>query len=1100
MLVIRNLTKIYKPQKSQEIVALNKLNINFGDKGLVFVLGKSGCGKSTLLNMIGGLDYPTSGEIIIEGKSSSTFSKSDFDNYRNTYIGFVFQEHNLLNDFNVEQNILLATELQGKPRDKNMVSQLLKDVDLEGYENRKIDTLSGGQKQRVTIARALIKNPKIILADEPTGALDSKNGKDVLNQLKRLSKEKLVIVVSHDRESAEKYADRIIELSDGIVTKDSNNNAKYSTENSDEFKGFIKSKMPLLKSLRMGFSIFRKKPFKLSFTVLLSSVAFALFGVASCFVLYDSAVTRNDALVKLKADSELFVKKAEVNVTYNLYSNYENKVIEHKSDVLSRERKISQSEIDKLNSNSKLGHDYIGVYSNGMSNFYVPLDGGYASPNKSLLYSFSCFSGFAESNNEYMLRNGFTLVSGSYPETANEIAISNYHADLILNYYKSSNLYHSYDELIGLKLKIQIDNSVLELDDTLFTIKGIYDVGQIDKSYFDKYLSTNEEKVIDETKSDSFATYMKGSYKLLSFVSDKFYEKYFLVFDKEPESLVVVNDTSFSGVKMGKEPIDIVLRSAEESFVTTKFNKPENYIFYNINRENVPFKEPDFNEAYLFGPYYKYEHYSKIKNKIADIFSIIEECKNMNTDLDLDTSFQDKDFKNIFDTISRIAENTDDLGVIEKMLSNEKYKSVLSVIANEHFPECYRRVYITSYLTKLVEYNEIGNFGYEAFDSNSGSIEWETFSRILEGDRTNKEVFDDAESIIKNNDSLRTFSDRIVQYETIKNNPFIFKNNRSLENAFKQIDLKIQNGIGLEITSLEWNDLSSLYLASADAYISNNSLFVEYLPLCFRSGLIAFDSRAEILEFEKDISFPEKLYYKNYEGRSGEIRVLGYYYPCEGDYKYPSKNYFVNESFATSIGHKPGNVYYYDFVVDYQQDNNAKYDMVITKSNFSINQIHEITKKEKGYSLYFTNESLVSIEHFVSSFSMLNKVFLGIGAFVGIFAVALLINFISNSISLKKKEIGIIRGLGGRSSNIFEIFSFESLVVGAFSGIVASTLTLIACVVFNRFTGDYLNLKVLNFTYMNFLIVFVLSVAISFIASLFPILANNKKAPVDLLR
>ena len=289
--------------------------------------------------------------------------------------------------------------------------------------------------------------------------------------------------------------------------------------------------------------------------------------------------------------------------------------------------------------------------------------------------------------------------------------------------------------------------------------------------------------------------------------------------------------------------------------------------------------------------------------------------------------------------------------------------------------------------------------------------------------------------------------------------------------------MKIQNGIGLEITPLEWNDLSSLYLASADAYISNNSLFVEYLPLCFRSGLIAFDSRAEILEFEKDISFPEKLYYKNYEGRSGEIRVLGYYYPCEGDYKYPSKNYFVNESFATSIGHKPGNVYYYDFVVDYQQDNNAKYDMVITKSNFSINQIHEITKKEKGYSLYFTNESLVSIERFVSSFSMLNKVFLGIGAFVGIFAVALLINFISNS-----------------------IFSFESLVVGAFSGIVASTLTLIACVVFNRFTGDYLNLKVLNFTYMNFLIVFVLSVAISFIASLFPILANNKKAPVDLLR
>lgn len=1100
MLVIRNLTKIYKPQKSQEIVALNKLNINFGDKGVVFVLGKSGCGKSTLLNMIGGLDYPTSGEIIIEGKSSSTFSKSDFDNYRNTYIGFVFQEHNLLNDFNVEQNILLATELQGKLREKNMVSQLLKDVDLEGYENRKIDTLSGGQKQRVTIARALIKNPKIILADEPTGALDSKNGKDVLDQLKRLSKEKLVIVVSHDRESAEKYGDRIIELSDGTVIKDSNNDAKESAENSVEFKGFIKSKMPLLKSLRMGFSFFKKKPFKLSFTVLLSSIAFALFGTASCFALYDSAVTRNDALTKLKTDSELFVKKAEVDATYSLYSYYENKIIEHKNDVLSCERKISQNEIDKLNSNSKFGHDYVGVYTNGMSNFYVPFNDGYSSPNKSLLYSFSCFSGFAESNSEYMIRNGFSLMAGSYPENSNEIAISNYHADLILNFYKPFNSFHSYDELIGLKIKIQIENSVLEFDDTLFTIKGIYDVGQIDKSYFDKHLSTSEEKVIDETKSESFTAYMKGSYKLLSFVNEKFYDKYFLVFNKEPESLVTINDVSFSGVKIDKEPIDSVLRSTEESFVTTKFNRQENFIFYDTNGEKIPFKEPAYNEAYLFGPYYKQEHYSNIRNKIVDVFSIIEECKNLNTELDLDIVLQDKAFKEIFDSISRIAETADNLSIIGTMLSNEKYKNNLDTITNNYFPECYRRVYLWTYLTKLVEYNEIGNFGYEQLNPNGGTSEWETFSKIIEGDRTDKNTFDEAENTIKSSEQLAVFSDRIVQYETTKNNRFIFQQNHSFEDAFKQIDFKIQNGIGLEITPSEWNDFSSLYLTNIETYINDNSLFVEYLPLCFRSGLVSFDSKTDVLEFENNTAFPEKLYYKNYEGRSGEIKVLGYYYPCEGSYKYPSKNYFINESFASSIGHKPSSVYYYDFIVNYKQDDGAKYDRVITKSGFGVNEIHEITKREKGYSLYFTNESLVSIENFVSSFSIISKVFLGVGAFVGAFAVALIMNFISNSISSKKKEIGIIRGLGGRSSNVFQIFSFESLFVGSLSGIVASIFTLITSILFNRFTGDYLNLKVLNFNYLNFLIVFILSVSVSFIASLFPILINNKKAPVDLLR
>ena len=220
MLQIKNLSKAYKTKGGVVTRALDGVSVDFPEKGLVFLLGKSGSGKSTLLNMIGGLDRPDSGEVIVKGRSSKDFSQSDFDSYRNTYIGFIFQEYNILNEFNIEQNISLALQLQGKKNDKAAVDALLKEVDLEGFNKRKPNTLSGGQKQRIAIARALIKDPEIIMADEPTGALDSNTGKQVLEILKRLSQTKLVIIVSHDQDFAEEYGDRIIELKDGKIISD----------------------------------------------------------------------------------------------------------------------------------------------------------------------------------------------------------------------------------------------------------------------------------------------------------------------------------------------------------------------------------------------------------------------------------------------------------------------------------------------------------------------------------------------------------------------------------------------------------------------------------------------------------------------------------------------------------------------------------------------------------------------------------------------------------------------------------------------------------------------------------------------------------------
>lgn len=161
---LKNITKIYKGKRKVKTVALDDVSFTLPDKGFVFILGKSGCGKSTLLHLLGGLDKPTSGEIIVNGKSTKKFRNKDFDYYRNTYVGFIFQDFNLLEEYSLYDNVSLALRLQRKKVDHEKISQLLEQLELNGLEKRKMNELSGGQKQRVAIARAMIKDPEILLA------------------------------------------------------------------------------------------------------------------------------------------------------------------------------------------------------------------------------------------------------------------------------------------------------------------------------------------------------------------------------------------------------------------------------------------------------------------------------------------------------------------------------------------------------------------------------------------------------------------------------------------------------------------------------------------------------------------------------------------------------------------------------------------------------------------------------------------------------------------------------------------------------------------------------------------------------------------------
>ena len=242
MVKLEKVNKYFYRRKKNEIHIINNTSLEFGSKGLVALLGTSGSGKTTLLNAIGGLDKVNKGKIYINGKKITRRNTYTIDKVRNLNVGYIFQDYKLLDNLSVYENIAMTLKMIGvkdKKEIQNRVNYVLESVNMYRYRNRPAKMLSGGERQRVSIARALVKNPNIVIADEPTGNLDSKNSLEIMNIIKAISKNKLVILVTHEVELAKFYASRIIELQDGKIVKD------YENEDSEDLDYRLENKIYL---------------------------------------------------------------------------------------------------------------------------------------------------------------------------------------------------------------------------------------------------------------------------------------------------------------------------------------------------------------------------------------------------------------------------------------------------------------------------------------------------------------------------------------------------------------------------------------------------------------------------------------------------------------------------------------------------------------------------------------------------------------------------------------------------------------------------------------------------------------------------------------
>ncbi len=978
MLEVLNLKKVYKSKTGSDVAALDGVTLRFPEKGMVFLLGKSGSGKSTLLNVCGGLDSPTSGEIVVKGRSSKNFSQSDFDSYRNTYIGFIFQEYNILNEFSVEDNIALALELQGKPKDKAAINKLLEEVDLVGYAKRKPNTLSGGQKQRIAIARALIKSPEIIMADEPTGALDSNTGKQVFETLKKLSKDKLVIVVSHDREFAELYGDRIIELKDGKVLSDvekTEQGTSAVSENIDAIGNIlcIKNGADLNETDFDKIKAFLKKA-KKDIVIASDESDIKAFKKASRInengsreVFAQTDENKNPRKQYTPADSRFIRSKLPARHAFKIgASSLKNKPIRLIFTVLlctvafvmfgllstlsfyNSEETFKQSLTDSGKTIMLVQKDYQykeTYYFNGKqqgeffgntqtrltendikslsekfgSDTFGAVRAGITYNIKSTTSEYwvnriDFFAALPETNS---LRQN---LNGTYPTNKDEIIISSYTADVIA----TCGLYSGDGESLELKNPTDIIGKKIDLGGIEYKVTGIFDSGKIDSKY-DYLKETEAENYMDVY---NFTASLEDGLHLVAFVT--------------PDRLSDIENEDYYFTPSAKEyTYAIAVPKGQEmpehsnvSYVAYSSLQNDNFYYFSDSAQYVP------NAVYLtntmFGEY------------VADAYR--EKLDN--------------------------AHNSDNGALVDR-------------------------------------YNNTVNLAYE----------------IMQGG-----IWDENADT---KDNIRKFTPDQMKQKITSLISALNRDNIKLEIDFRLYDMNNGSALG-EISTYP---VAGVYLSNGESY---NNYFVIHTDEVYKN---LWDTQKASLEFysEYDIKYVEP------------------------------KDAIYDIAFAPFNGSA-------EQTDDFWQ-------------LYSNNEFGEDSSRVTLTGAYVNNIKMV--DDFVLDFT---KIFLYVGIGFALFAVLLFSNFISVSISQKKREIGILRAVGARSTDVFKIFFSESFVIAAICTVIATVLSVFLCGVINGELNVGIGASLFVFGIPSFAVLLGSALLTAVIATFLPVFNAARKKPVESIR
>ncbi len=421
--------KIYKSYgtKDNKYPVLKDINLNFRTNEFVAILGPSGSGKTTLLNILGGLDRYDEGDLIINGKSTKQFKESNWDSYRNKSIGFVFQSYNLISHISILSNVEMGLTLGNvtKSEAKKRAIEALEKVGLKDHIHKKPNQLSGGQMQRVAIARALVNNPDIILADEPTGALDSKTSTQIMELIKEISKDKLVIMVTHNDTLADIYASRIIKLSDGKIVSDSN---PYDAKEENAEYSLKRTKMSFFIALGLSLNNIKTKKGRTLLTSFAASIG--IIGISLVLALSNGFQKQIDNFERdTLSNMPISILKDGIDIKEAITTSTTNDLEEYPFDNIIRKEKDAQT----ISHANKIDAKYI-AYLNNIDSIYLSgiSYGRYTNMNLLIknneeavpfLYQLSPIPETKDGKVDSLVTNNYDLLAGKLPEASNELML-----------------------------------------------------------------------------------------------------------------------------------------------------------------------------------------------------------------------------------------------------------------------------------------------------------------------------------------------------------------------------------------------------------------------------------------------------------------------------------------------------------------------------------------------------------------------------------------------------------------------------------------------------------------------------------------------------
>ena len=1076
MLQVKNIHKQYKTGDLIQ-TALDNVSLNLRDNEFVAILGPSGSGKTTLLNIIGGLDRYDKGDLIINGISTKKYKDRDWDSYRNHTIGFVFQSYNLIPHQTILANVELALTISGlsKSKRREKAIKALEQVGLANQIHKKPNQLSGGQMQRVAIARALVNDPDIVLADEPTGALDSDTSIQVMELLKKVAKDRLVVMVTHNPELAEDYATRIVNIKDGKILSDTNPYIIEKEKNQKPIhKNLGKTTMSFLTSLSLSFNNLKTKKGRTILTSFAGSIG--IIGIA--------------LILSLSNGANIYIKSVEEDTLSEYPLQIQSTGIDMSSLLIGTNNEEEKENEGDINVSKRITNMFSTIGSNDLKSFKKYLESDESNIKKytkSIEYSYDVTPTIYTSDTENIRQvnpdTTFASLGMGAGASSNSMMSSMMSTNVFFKMPKDSKLYENQYDVKAGKWPTSYNECVLVLtsqgnisDFLLYTL-GLRDYSEI-QDLVTQFSSGKEVNTPKDLGTYNYEDILGTTFKLVNVSACYEYDEEYKVWrdktdNKEYMKNVVRNgeDLKIVGIVQPKE-------GATSTMLSSGIYYPDsltNHVIENAKSSKIVQDQLSKPEVNVFTS----KRFDETeKENSFDMNSLIDIDTNaIKSAFKVDKSKINLDFgdlNNLLTQNSLPAININDiLSKIQFSMSQEDIKNIILDLVKgyEEYIQNKPDANINEISKQLTEYlqtkevNELINRKIKEFIKENGSLT--ITQKQLE--ELMKEILSGYENYVNDNGlvSVEDLNKYIVEYMNSNKAKDVITKNISKIMTSQNLEKQITNIMGQYMQNVMGTISKNLQTQMESSIKKLSKTMTNAISIDENAFMGAFKMKMneeELAELFNSIMNKESV---TYESNLRKLNYANFDEPSEIDI-YP-KDFEGNKAITSLIK---------DYNTSMKE--NGEEDKVISYADMIGSLMSSVTTIVDTISYVLI--AFVAISLVVSS------IMIGVITYI--------------SVLERKKEIGILRAMGASKQNVSQVFNAETIIIGGLAGIIGVGITLLLIIPINQIIAviaNGVNVKA-SLPLGAGVILVVLSIVLTLIGGIIPSKKAAKEDPVLALR